>query len=152
MANPVHGMTQGIVFAKLYNYLEQNPIGYAMTETNFRLWPNRPKESRVPDVAFVKKERMPEDLLRFPPIAPDLAIEIVSPGDDFFEVMDKVDAYLEQGAQMVWLVMTKKREVLVCTSAGIHKVRDILTAPELLPGFELPVDKIFENIPMPDQS
>ncbi len=147
MANPEHGKIQGRVAAKLDFYLEQNPVGDMMTETNFKLWPDRAKESRIPDVAFVKKGRMPEDWRRFPPIAPDLAVEIVSPGDDFFEVMDKVDAYLEQGAQIVWLIMSIKREVLVCTSAGIRKVRDVLTAPELLPGFELPVSKIFEGIP-----
>jgi Uma2 family endonuclease len=150
MANPAHGMIQTNIAGELKFYLRQNPIGYAMTETNFKLWPDRPKESRIADVAFVKKERMPEDLFRFPPIAPDLAIEIVSPGDDFFEVLDKVDAYLEQGAQVVWLIMPKKREVLVCTLAGMRKIRDVLTAPELLPGFELPVSKIFEGIPLPD--
>jgi Uma2 family endonuclease len=66
--------------------------------------------------------------------------------------MDKVDAYLEQGAQVVWLIMSKKREVLVCTTAGLHRVRDVLTVPDLLPGFELPVSKIFEGIPMQENS
>lgn len=150
MANPVHGMTQGIVFAKLYNYLEQNPIGYAMTETNFRLWPNRPKESRIPDVAFVRKERMPEDLLRFPPIAPDLAVEVYSPEDKLSEVLDKIDAYLAQGAQMVWLIIPHTREALVFTKGSRFKAVEVLTAPDLLPGFELPVSKIFEGIPLPD--
>lgn len=152
MANPEHGKIQVKIAKRIDNYLDENPIGDVMTETNFKLWPDRPKESRIPDVAFVKKGRMPDDWRRFPPIAPDLAIEIVSPGDDFFEVLDKVDAYLEQGAQIVWLIMSKKREVLVCTSAGMRKVRDVLTAPELLPGFELPVSKIFEGIPLPDSS
>jgi Uma2 family endonuclease len=152
MANPEHGKIQAKIAAKFDRYLEENLVGDVMTETNFKLWPDRPKESRIPDVAFVRKGRMPEDWRRFPPIAPDLAIEIVSPGDDFFEVMDKVDAYLEQGAQIVWLVMSKKREVLVCTSAGIHKVRDVLTASDLLPEFELPVSKIFEGIPVQENS
>jgi Uma2 family endonuclease len=150
MANPEHGKIQVKIAKRIDNYLDENPIGDVMTETNFKLWPDRPKESRIPDVAFVKKGRMSDDWRRFPPIAPDLAIEIVSPGDDFFEVLDKVDAYLEQGAQIVWLIMSKKREVLVCTSEGMRKVRDVLTAPELLPGFELPVSKIFEGIPLPD--
>ena len=152
MANPVHGMTQGIVFAKLYNYLEQNPIGYAMTETNFRLWPNRPKESRIPDVAFIRKERMPEDLFRFPPIAPDLAVEVYSPDDRLSDVLDKIDAYLAQGTQMVWLIIPHTREALVFTKGIRFKTADFLTAPELLPGFELPVSKIFEGIPLPDQT
>ena len=150
MANPAHGMVQGRVFARLDNYLEQNPIGYAMTETNFRLWPNRPKESRIPDVAFVRKERMPEDLFRFPPIAPDLAVEVYSPDDKLSDILDKIGAYLEQGAQMVWLIIPHTREALMFTVGSRFKAVDVLTAPELLPGFELPVSKIFEGIPLPD--
>jgi Uma2 family endonuclease len=152
MANPAHGMIQGRVFAKLDNYLERNPIGYAMTETNFRLWPNRPKESRIPDVAFVRKERMPEDLFRFPPIAPDLAVEVYSPEDRLSDVLDKIGAYLAQGAQIVWLIIPHTREALVFTKGSRFEAVEVLTAPELLPGFELAVSKIFEGIPLPDQS
>jgi len=152
MANPVHGMIQARITIRLGSYLEQIPIGYVMTETNFRLWPDRPKESRIPDVAFVKKERMPQDLRRFPAIAPDLAVEIISPDDNFMDVMNKVDAYLEQGTQVVWLVISNTREVLVCTGVSKHSVRDVLTDPDLLPGFELPVEMIFEGLAMQSQS
>jgi Uma2 family endonuclease len=78
------------------------------------LWPERDDQSRFPDVAFVKKERMPKDRRRFPPIAPDLAVEIISPDDNLDDVWDKVDEYLEQGTQIVWVVIPKKSEVLVC--------------------------------------
>jgi Uma2 family endonuclease len=150
MANPAHGMIQTNIAGELKFYLRQNPIGYAMTETNFKLWPDRPKESRIPDVAFVKKERMPEDLFRFPPIAPDLAVEVYSPDDKLSEVLDKIEAYLAQGAQIVWLIIPHTREALVFTAGSRYKVVDVLTAPDLLPGFELPVSKIFEGIPVPD--
>jgi Uma2 family endonuclease len=152
MANPAHGMLQGRVFAKLDQYLAQNPIGYAMTETNFRLWPDRPNESRIPDVAFVKKDRMPKNPYRFPLNAPDLAVEIISPDDNAFDIWDKVDEYLAQGTQFVWLIFPKKREVLICTAINKQSVRDVLTAPDLLPGFELPVSEIFEGIPLQENS
>jgi Uma2 family endonuclease len=152
MASFEHGKIQIRIGAKLDLYLEQNPIGFAVTETNFRLWPDRADQSRIPDVAFVKKERVPENLRRFPAIAPDLAVEIISPEDSFLKVMNKVDAYLEQGTQIVWVVIADTREVLVCTATSKHSVRDVLTAPELLPGFELPVSKIFEGLPLPEKS
>ncbi len=60
--------------------------------------------------------------------------------------MEKVDAYLQQGAQIFWIVIPSTREVLVCTAQGKHAVRDKLTAPELLPGFELPVAEIFAGL------
>ena len=149
MANPEHGIIQAAIVTKINLYLEKNPAGFAMTETNFRLWPDRPRESRIPDIAFVKKERLPEDLRRFPAIAPDLAVEIISPEDTFETVSHKVDDYLAQGTQIVWLVIPNIREVLVCTAEKKYSVRDVLTAPELLPGFELPVSKIFEGLPAP---
>jgi len=148
MANYAHGKIQLRIGHKLELYLEQNPIGAVVTETNFRLWPNRPGESRIPDVAFVKQERMPKDLFHFPVMAPDLAIEIISPEDNVDDVWDKVDEYLAQGTRLVWLVIPKKREVLICTTTNKQSVRDVLTAPDLLPGFALPVSKIFEGVPV----
>ena len=152
MAAYAHGKIQLRIGGKLDHYLEQNPIGEAMTETNFQLWPERRNQSRIPDIAFVKKERVPEEQWRFADLAPDLAVEIISPEDNFLKVLNKVDAYLEQGTQIVWVVIADTREVLVCTAAGKHSVKDVLTAPELLPGFELPVSKIFEGLPLPDKS
>jgi hypothetical protein len=70
MANPEHGKIQVKIAKRIDNYLDENPVGDVMTETNFKLWPDRPKESWIPDVAFVKKGRMPEDWRRFPPMAP----------------------------------------------------------------------------------
>lgn len=152
MAAFAHGKIQIRIGAKLDQYLEQNPIGEAVTETNFQLWPERRNQSRIPDIAFVKKERVPKEQWRFADLAPDLAVEIISPEDNFLKVMNKVDAYLEQGTQIVWVVIADTREVLVCTAASKHSVRDVLTAPELLPGFELPVSKIFEGLPLPEKS
>ena len=148
MPNPEHGMVQLNFAAEFKNYLRQNPIGYAMTETNFRIWPERTRESRIPDVVFLKKERLPKDLRHFPGLAPDLAVEIISPEDNFSEVMDKVDAYLEQGTQVVWLIMCVKREALVCTASGIRREREKLAAPDLLPGFELLLARVFEDVPI----
>lgn len=51
-------------------------------------------------------------------MAPDLAIEIISPEDNFLAMMNKVDEYLEQGSQIFWLVISNTREVLVWTPQG----------------------------------
>jgi Uma2 family endonuclease len=152
MAAFAHGRIQLRIGSKLDSYLEQHPIGVAVTDTNFPLWPERRDQSRIPDIAFVKKERVPEEQWRFADLAPDLAVEIISPEDNFLKVMNKVDTYLEQGTQIVWVVISDTREVLVCTATSKHSVRDVLTAPELLPGFELPVGKIFEGLPLPERS
>ncbi len=151
MANPEHGLIQGNVIGALKAFLRAHPVGYVLSETNFRLWPNRERESRIPDVAFIKKDRLHQNLRRFPEMAPDLAIEIVSSDDNFNKVLGKVDAYLEQGVHIVWLIIPETREVLVCTAHNKHSVREKLAAPELLPGFELVVDEIFADLPRPER-
>ncbi len=146
MANPLHAAIQWTIGGELYIYLKKNPIGTAFTEAHFRLWPERGMEARIPDVSFIVKERLPKDWLHYPAMAPDLAVEVLSPTDSFNDMMEKVDEYLQQGTQIVWVVITSTREVLVCTAEGKHTVRDVLTAPNLLPGFELPVKTIFTGV------
>jgi Uma2 family endonuclease len=67
------------------------------------------------------------------------------------QMMEKVDEYLRQGVKIVWVAIANTREVLVCTPKGKYSVRDTLTAPELLPGFELPVQDIFAGIEMSNE-
>ena len=141
-----HAIIQNNVGRKIGNYLEGNPIGVVGGDANYRLWPERKRESRAPDVSFVLKDRLPQDLFRYPPLAPDLAVEILSPGDSFEDVMDKVDEYLLQDVKLVWVVICRRREVLVCTAQSKYIVKDQLTAPELLPGFELAVKDVFVGL------
>jgi Uma2 family endonuclease len=115
-------------------------------DAHYKLWPERNDQARIPDISFVVKSRLPEEVLHYPSMAPDLAIEILSPTDNFFDVMDKVDEYLEQGTKIVWLLIPRKEEVLICTAEGKHSVRDVLTAPELLPDFKLCIRDFFAEV------
>ncbi|MFQ5631492.1 MAG: Uma2 family endonuclease [bacterium] len=146
LANIEHGLIQTNLIRKIGLYLDDNPVGFVITDTNFRLWSDRPRESRIPDVCFISKERMPKDLRRFPAMSPDLAIEVVSPDDSFAKVMDKVDAYLQQGSRIVLLVFPTTREVLICTPEEKRSVRDVLSLPDLLPNFKLKIEDIFMGI------
>jgi Uma2 family endonuclease len=143
MPNFLHSVIQGNIVYEINGYLRVHPIGLVGDNANYRLWPERAKESRAPDISFILKERLPQDLQRYLPIVPDLAVEILSPTDSFELTMEKVDELLAKGVKLVWVIITKTREVLVCTMTGKYSVRDLLTAPELLPGFELPVQNIF---------
>jgi Uma2 family endonuclease len=146
MASHVHSVIQAAVAGEIYIYLKTNPVGVVSTDENYVLWPERKNQSRIPDVSFVAKDRLPKEQNRFLPIAPDLAVEILSPTNNFDEVMLKAEEYLQQGTQIVWVVIVSTREVIVCTAEGKHFVKDVLTAPQLLPGFELPVKTIFAGL------
>jgi len=146
MANYQHGKIQTNLIRLFGKYLDNHPIGDIVSETNFRLWDDRPNESRIPDVCFVAKDRVPKNMRRFPTMSPDLAVEIVSEDDSYKKISEKTKAYLQQGAKIVWVVFAATREVLVCTAKGKHYAQDILTAPEVLPEFELPVQEIFAGV------
>ena len=106
---------------------------------------------RRPDVMFFRAGRLDGvDLDRVPvPVAPDIAIEIVSQNDRADDLMQKVSDYLNAGVQAVWLMYPKtglayryspgKREPEVrCASTG-----DAFTEPDLLPGFSMLLTEIF---------
>ncbi|MDZ7363789.1 MAG: Uma2 family endonuclease [candidate division KSB1 bacterium] len=145
MANYEHSRIQINVGSALRNYEKSHPIGHTLTELNVRLWKDRPTESRVPDVCFIVKDRIPKNKRRFPDVAPDLAVEIVSEDDSYNKIMAKVKAYLQQGTKVVWVIFASTQEVLVCTTAGKYYVGidEVLTAPDVLPDFALPVREIF---------
>lgn len=113
------------------------------------------KGAQVPDVSFVRKGRFPADYdLRRPfPGAPDLAVEVVSPGDEVDVLLFRVRRYLAHGTEQVWIVYPEPGEVhqyrrddpaVVTWQRG-----ETLDAGALLPGFELPLDAIFR---MPDEA
>jgi len=106
------------------------------------------KNMFAPDVAFISKERQPE-LPRegFNPIAPDLAVEVVSPTDSYKDVAKKVRTYLQNGTRMVWVFEPETETVTVHTPDGQYTldIDGTLDGGDVLPGFKLPLKKIFSK-------
>lgn len=131
----------------LRTYLSDHPIGRMYTETGFIL-ARDPDIVRGPDVAFVREERLPppEERGGFLPLAPDLAVEVISPWDRSAEVHEKVLEYLAAGTRLVWVVHPRGRTVTVYRpdgSARVLREGDELDGEDVLPGFRLPVAAIF---------
>ena len=107
---------------------------------------------RRPDVAFIRKERLEGiDLERVPlPIAPDLAIEIVSKNDRADDLNLKVSQYLQAGVQAVWLFYPSTRLAYRYVAGKLDpevrsaKAGDRFEEPELLSGFSLPLSEILK--------
>lgn len=103
---------------------------------------------RAPDVSFVRKERLPADGTpkAYWELAPDLAVEIVSPTETATEVRDKVADYLAVGTALVLVVYPARREIVAHTPddlARTYHVADTFSAPDVLPGFVRPVADLF---------
>ena len=145
-AGNVHGRVVMSFAWRLAQYVEENHLGsvYA-AETGFRLSSN-PDTVRAPDVAFVSRERLEEigDTEGFWPGAPDLAVEVISPGDSYADVEEKVFDWLDAGTKMVVVINPRQRSATVYKSpTDITALADILNGGDVVPDFELPVREIF---------
>ena len=81
-------------------------------------------------------------------VVPDLAIEIVSPTNTADEVADKLEEYFRVGVRSVWVVYPRQCMVYAYTSpkeVRVLTVGDVLDGGDVLPGFSIPVQTIFEQ-------
>ena len=147
-AGSEHGKVAMKIGWRLAQYVTAQALGetYA-AETGFRLASN-PDTVRAPNVAFVTRERVDEagEVAGFWPGAPDLAVEVVSPGDTSTEVESKVSEWLRAGTRMVVVINARQEAVTVYRSLEdvvILTRGGILDGGEVVPGWTLPINEIF---------
>jgi len=127
-------------------FVRENDVGRVLAaETGFKLFSN-PDTVRAPDVAFVRRERVPDPLPRgFAPFAPDLAVEVLSPGDRPGEVLEKVADWLNGGTRLVWVVDPDRRLARVYREDGTEStIGDAasLDGEDVLPGLTIPLTDV----------
>jgi Uma2 family endonuclease len=143
-----HGIITVEITLSLGNHVKARHLGkvYA-AETGFKL-ASGPDTVRAPDVAFVSREGLEQQ----PPTkgyrqgAPDLAVEVLSPGDRYGEVEEKVFDWLDAGTKMVLVVNPDKRTVTVYRSRReIHVLTedDAVSGADVVPGWSLPLRELF---------
>jgi Uma2 family endonuclease len=107
---------------------------------------------RIPDVAFASWERFPDDESMqesVPEVVPDLAVEVLSQSNTRGEMAVKLVEYFKAGVRLVWFVDLRAKAVTVYTSPSRSKVvseSGTLDGGKVLPGFELPVEKLFARL------
>lgn len=131
------------------NFVEDSGLGFATAaETGYILAtdPATGATVRAPDVGFIVGERLPDGLpVRYIPLAPDLAVEVVSPTDTAAEVQDKVVEYLSAGVRMVWVVYPSSKTITVHLPGASRTLDEnaTLEGGNVLPGFSVPVRNVF---------
>ncbi len=141
----------------LHNYAVSKGLGEVFMEGPFVLMDssNWVKGSRVPDIMYFSAERLSTYKASTPDwrdkpflIVPDLAVEILSPSDRFGDVHDKVTGYLADGVQMVWVINRQEKTVQMHRQGSAQYItlfaEGTLDGGTLIPGFTLPVAKLFE--------
>ncbi len=120
------------------------------SELGYRCFPAKPKQVRKADVSYISFARMPVETYEdegFCTTCPEVAVEVLSPNDNAYEVDAKTDEWLGAGVREVWLANPEARVVRVHRADGtvtLFREADTLTSP-LLPGFAVPVVALFRR-------
>jgi Uma2 family endonuclease len=143
----LHGLISMRVGHFLLTYVMEHDLGHVVADSNdFDLAPGIVFK---PDAAFISKTRLPEVPKKFE-LAPDLAVEIISPSNTYIGILYKVEIYLRYGTRIVWVIYPDEQSVYVYTlpEEGSLKVRkltaeDMLDGGDVLPGFSVYVRQFF---------
>ncbi len=142
----------GRLYALLNSFCETPFRGWIFPgDTSYQFLPGRPNLVRKPDVSYVRAGRFPDE--QVPDghirIAPDLAVEVVSPNDLCYEVEEKVAEYRAAGIPLVWIIIPPTRVVLVRRGDGggveVGESGE-LSGEDVLPGFRCPVGALFQHL------
>ena len=139
-----HGDISSNVQWYLYSHVRANQLGRVYTSDTGFLIGDR---MLMPDVAFVALARLPDDRRKAFSISPDLAIEIVSPTDIQYRVIEKAFVYLDAGTRLVWVIEPVGQTVTVYRSKTDIKTltyEDTLTGEDVVEGFSCQVAQLFE--------
>ena len=143
-----HGQIAARLVVRLGNFVQPRKLGILTVSDSGVQLEHDPDTVREPDVAFFSAERSPPDerVTGYAQVAPDLAIEIVSPSDRLPAVNDKALMWLRYGVRLVWVVRPDERRVDVHREG--HPVAaltesDALDGLDVLPGFSCPVREVF---------
>jgi Uma2 family endonuclease len=112
-----------------------------------------PRLVRIPDLSFISWEQLPRreyPSRPIPDLYPDLAVEVLSPGNTAAEMERKLKDYFLAGTRLVWIIDPDARTVHVYTSPDewtLLEETDTLTGGNVLPGFTLPLKQLFARLP-----
>jgi Uma2 family endonuclease len=144
-----HGYVALEAAYRLRAFLELHPeIGGRLfaAETGFRI-SRSPDTVRAPDVAYVAADRLSQARVpRYPDLAPDLVVEVVSPNDTASEIQAKVDEWLRAGVRLVWVLYPSTRSATTYQQDGTAQLLhadDSLTGEPVLPGFACRLADLF---------
>lgn len=142
-----HGQVILRLTLRIAPFVNQHSLGHVFeSSTGFRLPGGN---VRSPDTSFVRtgrfeNERPPDD---FPNLAPDLAVEVLSPGDSPRHVLDKVGEYLQAGTRLVWVIDPKRERAAVYRSlTDVKELRpeDSFDGEDVVPGFTVRLADLLE--------
>ena len=145
-----HGEITVRLTIALGTYVDTRHLGRVVAgDAGFKLQSD-PDTVRGADIAFVSWERMPQESpVGFPPLGPDLVVEVLSPGDRPAETLAKIADWLSGGTRLVWVIDPERRLARIYRQDGSESMldeADALEGEDILPGFTCALDAVLETI------
>lgn len=136
-----------------FGYVSTHDLGVLSgAETGYVLYTD-PKTGRdtvrAPDIGFIAKARLTPRTGKFYRLAPDLAIEVVSPTDTARQIRRKVGQFMQAGTRMMLVFYPEEKIIDVYKAGGevrVLTVDDTLDGGDALPGFAVPVREVFARL------
>jgi len=142
-----HGFVASQLIYRLAAFVEPRRLGWVVSEAGFKVQ-SSPDTVRAPDVAYIARGPGVELTRRgFPPRAPDIAAEVLSPDDRPGEVVAKVADWLQGGAQLVWVIDPRRETATIYHADGTMAIAPrsgALDGETVLPGFSCPLADLFD--------
>ena len=144
-----HGAIEANVAAELQAYAREKNLGKVRSGEVGIYVRRNPDTVRAADVLYISHERYAlKGSSVFLDVAPDLIVEILSPGDSWTEVTQKLRDYFAIGVRVVWVIDPAARTISAyrsLTDIREFTANDTLPGDDILPGFSLPVAGLFEQ-------
>lgn len=146
-----HGAVAANLIGMLWAHVKAHGLGRVFGDSTGYELVELPRTVRVPDASFVRADRLPSNgvapgLLR---LAPDLAVEVLSPSETASDLEGKLHDYLESATAVIWVADPARRTVMVVPADSpvrwLHEA-DMLDGGTVVRGFTCPVSDIFEGI------
>lgn len=141
----------GQLFGFLFVYLQAHRTGWLQSsDCGYTLLLAEDPTVRKPDVSFVSFQKLPAAggfPMGYPSLAPDLAVEVLSPNDLASEVEAKIEDYLQAGVKLIWIIHPPTRSAQILRQDGTAArliESDSLDGEDVLPGFTCRLGSLFE--------
>lgn len=147
----LHNLVAFEIAHQMRRYLDTHPIGYVFGDnTDYIL-----NEHTIvkPDASFISFERVPV-LPDYFHMAPDIAVEVVSPSNTERDIRHKMELYITHGTRLVWVIYVEEQTAYVYRSEpdGTINLRilnntDTLEGGDVLAGFQVHIARLFPMQP-----
>ncbi len=144
-----HGAIETNIAAELRAFVREHSLGKVRSGEVGIYVRRNPDTVRAADVLYVSNERYArKGASAFLDVPPDLVVEILSPGDAWTDVTQKLRDYFAIDARVVWVVDPTVRSIYAYrspTEIREFTASDTLPGDDILPGFSIPVAQLFEE-------